>query len=135
MGTTAPPSFRIAICDDVAEFRRVLELLLEVEHDFTIVGQASNGREAIELVTKVDVDVLLLDVAMPIMDGMEALPHVVEASPATSVIMLTGFGTAAKRRRAKELGAAGYVEKGLAPNALIDAIRLESQKQAARTRS
>lgn len=132
MNAAAKPSLRIAICDDVADFRRVLQLLLDVEDDFTIVWQAANGREALDLVTKVKVDVLLLDVAMPVMDGMEALPLIVEAAPETAVIMLTGFGTAAKRRRARELGATGYIEKGLPPNVLVDAIRRESQKRPAK---
>ncbi len=130
-----PPSddtqCRVAICDDVADFRRVLELLLETEPNMEVVGQASNGREAIELVTTTEVDVLLLDVAMPIMDGLEALPHVVAASPATAVVMLSGFGSAAQRQ-AEEMGAASYIEKGTPPNAMVDAIRDACTRHASR---
>jgi DNA-binding NarL/FixJ family response regulator len=60
---------------------------------------------------------------MPIMDGMVALPQVKRASPTTRVIMLTGFGTAAVRRRVKELGATNYIEKGMSPRDMVEAIR------------
>jgi DNA-binding NarL/FixJ family response regulator len=60
---------------------------------------------------------------MPVMDGLEALPHIVRTSPSTSVVMLTGFGSDAKRRQAHELGATGYIEKGTSPGDLVDAIR------------
>ncbi|MCW2921627.1 MAG: response regulator receiver protein [Thermoleophilia bacterium] len=114
---------KVAICDDVADFRRVVGLLLETAPDMQVVGEAGNGREAIELVQAVDIDVLLLDVSMPVMDGMEALPHLVAASPETSIVMMTGFGSMTKRREADALGATGWIEKGTSPNAMVEAIR------------
>lgn len=119
---TSSTSCRVAICDDVPDFRRVLSLLLGSEPGIELVGEAGNGREAIELVETTEVDVLLLDLAMPIMDGMVALPRIVEASPTTRVVMLTGFGSDAIRRQAFELGASSFVEKGSTPSEIIAAV-------------
>jgi DNA-binding NarL/FixJ family response regulator len=114
---------RIAICDDVRAYRELLTIAFSVEHDIEVVGEAATGEEAIELVRREQPDVLLLDVAMPKMDGLEALPQVVEAAPATRVIMLTGFARAELRERALAGGAFGYLEKGATPRELADAVR------------
>lgn len=114
---------RIGICDDVEAFRRLLDMLFSFEADMDVVGLAQHGREAVDLVTQQRVDVLLLDVAMPVMDGLEALPLIRAASPDTKVVMLTGFGTDAIRRRAIEGGANRYLEKGLAPTDLVAVVR------------
>ena len=116
-------SFRIALCDDNHAFRRLIQLLLEMEPDVDVVGDAANGKEAIELVQEHRPDVLLLDVAMPIMDGIEALPHVRAASPQTRVIMLSGFSSAAIREQATAAGAELFVEKGSDLKEIIAAIR------------
>lgn len=113
---------RVAICDDVPDFRRVLCMVLGVEPTLEVVGEAGDGRQAIDLVSSTAVDVLLLDIAMPIMDGIEALPKILEASPSTRVVMLTGFGSDAIRRQAETLGACAFLEKGVAPAAIVDAI-------------
>lgn len=123
MAVEASPVCRLAICDDVATFRQLLTLLFGLESDFEIVGEAANGREAIDVVESTRADVLLLDLAMPVMDGMEALPHIRQASPDTKVVMLTGFGSAAMQEQAAQLGAVAYLEKGLAPAELIRAVR------------
>ncbi|MBC7460184.1 MAG: response regulator transcription factor [Thermoleophilia bacterium] len=116
-------SFRIALCDDNHAFRRLMQLLLEKEPDVEVVGDAADGAGAIELVRKHRPDVLLLDVAMPIMDGIEALPHVRAASPETRVIMLSGFSSAAIRSQAAAAGADMFVEKGADLQEIIAAIR------------
>lgn len=114
---------RVAICDDVEAFRRMLSLVFDLERDIEVVGQAANGKEAVELAREADIDVLLMDLAMPVMDGIEALPHVLAASPDTKVIMLTGFGTAEILERAIAAGAARYLTKGILPNDILAAIR------------
>lgn len=124
MVSAAPPTpVRVGICDDVPAFRRLLSLVFQLESDIEVVGEAGDGHEAIALVSGTPVDVLLIDLSMPVMDGLEALPKVLEASPDTKVIMLTGFGTDAIRRRAMDAGAAMYLEKGLLPEAILSAIR------------
>lgn len=122
-GADTPRTCRVAICDDVDSFRAVLKIVFEFERDIEVVGEASNGQEAIDLVTGTEVDVLLLDLAMPVMDGLEALPAICRMSPDTKVVMLTGFGSDAVRRRAMDAGASRYVEKGAQPNELIEVVR------------
>jgi DNA-binding NarL/FixJ family response regulator len=114
---------RVAICDDVADFRQLLTLMLSRAQDLEVVGEASNGLEVIELVRSQAPDVLLLDVAMPVMDGLVALPHVHEVSPNTRVILLTGFGSEKVRQEALQAGVARYLEKGTHPNVIVDEIR------------
>lgn len=114
---------RVGICDDVEMFRSVLARMFETESDIEVVGQACNGAQAIELVTSTLVDVLLLDVAMPVMDGLEALPQIRDAAPDTRVIMLTAFGTTAIRERALSEGAYRFVEKGTSPVDLMKVVR------------
>jgi DNA-binding NarL/FixJ family response regulator len=103
---------RIVICDDQAPFREVLRLMLEVEDGFEVVGEATNGRDVIEVVRELQPDVLLLDVAMPVMDGLEALPYVRAAAPDTAVVVLTGLASEAIRQRALDAGARLVVVKG-----------------------
>jgi DNA-binding NarL/FixJ family response regulator len=114
---------RLAICDDNDTYRTMLRLVLGLESDIELVGEASDGNAAIELVTRERPDVLLLDLAMPKMDGLEALPLIREASPATDVIMLTGFTSTNFRNRATALGAAEYLEKGCEMRVMLDTIR------------
>lgn len=97
--------------------------MFELEPDIEVVGQAGDGQEAIDLVASTPVDVLLLDLAMPTMDGLEALPKLRAASPDTRVIMLTGFGTREIRERALAAGADRYLEKGIMPDEILAAIR------------
>ena len=103
---------RICICDDKDVYRRTLALCLDGQHGIEVVGEAANGREVIDLVAELRPDVLLLDVSMPIMDGIEALPHVLATSPDTRVVMLSGYADHATKQRALAAGAFSYVEKG-----------------------
>jgi DNA-binding NarL/FixJ family response regulator len=121
--TTHARTCRVAICDDVAEFRELLTLMLTRAHDLQVVGEASNGIEAIELVRAQAPDVLLLDVAMPVMDGLAALPKVREVSPNTRVILLTGFASERVRQEATQAGVALCLEKGARPDLVVEAIR------------
>jgi DNA-binding NarL/FixJ family response regulator len=114
---------RIVICDDQAGFRQVMSTLLGLESNFHVVGEAGDGREAIDLVGELEPDVLLLDIAMPRMDGIEALPHIRLASPDTHVLMVTGFGSESVRRRALEAGASGFIEKGIDVDELITRVK------------
>ena len=117
--STSGPRFRALIADDVPELRRLLRHVLEWSERFEVVGEAENGREAIDLAGKYLPDLMLLDVSMPVMDGLQALPLVLEASPDTKVVVLSGFEADRLGGEAKARGAAAYVEKGISPANLI----------------
>lgn len=109
----ARDSCTVAICDDQAGFRQLVAIVLGLESEIEVVGEAGDGREAIALAARLQPDILLLDVAMPEMDGLEALPLVREASPATQVVMLTALTGPSIRERALAAGARDFLEKGI----------------------
>lgn len=115
---------KILIVDDHQLVRVGLKRLLEDEKDFKVIGEAADGKEAIELSRKLKPDVILMDVAMPVMDGMEATKRLVKKSkdPAR-VIMLTMHSDEHYAARLLRMGASGYVVKDSAPAELIEAIR------------
>jgi DNA-binding NarL/FixJ family response regulator len=120
---TARRTCRVAICDDSYPLVRLLEIAFEVEDDLEIVGVARNGVEVVGVCSQVRPDVLLLDLAMPLRDGLDALPLVLEASPGTRVIVYTGFASETVVERALAAGASEVVLKGGAPSELARRIR------------
>lgn len=114
---------RVVICDDVLDFRALISTALQRSPGLVVAGEAGNGREAIEVARKERPDVVLLDIAMPVMDGMEALPLIRQASPTSKVIMLTGFAGTELKAQALNAGAVAYIEKGALPAAIIQAVR------------
>lgn len=111
---------RVVLVDDMAELRAMIRLTLERSGHFTIVGEAGDGSAAIDAVATARPDLVLLDVAMPVMDGLEALPHLRRAAPDAIVVMLSGFSQARLGAEAEAGGAAAYLEKGLAPQLLVE---------------
>src|SRR6476660_832563 len=83
--------FRVLIADDVQDLRSMLRLALELSGRFTVVGEAMNGAHAVELATMYKPDLALLDLSMPALDGLEALPQILDVSPDTKVVVLSGF--------------------------------------------
>ena len=81
----------VLIADDTPEIRNLLRMNFELEQDFLVVGEADNGLTAIELARDHQPDLVLLDLAMPVMDGLQALPEITEATPGTRVVVLSGF--------------------------------------------
>ena len=94
-----------------------------MEPDLEVVAEAADGREAIALAEQHQPDVILLDLAMPKMDGLEALPKLREVVPDTKVVVFSGFQESLLERQAHELGAVAYVEKGVDPSTLAEVIR------------
>ncbi len=113
---------RLVLVDDSPDSLELLELAFERTGRFTVVGTAANGREAVDVVTLHLPEVVLLDIAMPVMDGLEALPLIREAAPAATVVMLTSFGTSEMTQRATALGAHGFVQKGLSLSSLVETV-------------
>ena len=113
---------RLALVDDSPDTLEVLKLAFERTSRFRVVAEAVNGKEAIDVVTVHLPDVVLLDIAMPVMDGLEALPSIRSACPSATVVVLTSFGTSAMTRRAMELGADGYLQKGVSLSSLVETV-------------
>src|SRR5213082_3571948 len=111
--------YSVLLVDDVADLRFMLRLNLDGSGRFSTIGEASNGQEGIELAREHQPDLVLLDIAMPIQDGLDALPEILEVSPQSRVVILSSFGEQRYGERALALGASAYVEKTLAPDALV----------------
>ncbi|MGC7096866.1 MASE1 domain-containing protein [Amycolatopsis lurida] len=100
------------IADDSREVRFALRALLESLQGISVVGEVADGIEAVRIATERQPDAMLLDLAMPRMDGLEALPLILAASPGTKVIVVSGYGRDQVAEQALRLGATAYVEKG-----------------------
>ena len=116
-------SIRILIADDHAIVRRRLHSILQIEKDFTVVGEASNGAEAVEMARLLKPHVLIMDLIMPEKSGSEATTEILAERPETRILLLTTFGTADDVARALEAGAAGALMKTSDESKIIAAIR------------
>ena len=104
---------RVVLVDDSADLRLLVRLALEREADFTIVAEAPDGDSGVAAVAAHKPHLVLLDIAMPVMDGLQALTLIREESPGSIVVMLSAFtGSSGAIDRAMALGAHGYIEKG-----------------------
>ena len=120
----------VLIADDHPFVRHGLRTYLETLDDMEVVGEASDGVEAVELAGQVLPDVVLMDLVMPELDGVEATRRIRVASPATKVIALTSFDDDQKVFPAIKAGAAGYLLKDVRPADLADAVRKASRGEA-----
>ena len=116
------PPIRVLIADDHRLFAEALEAILAGERRIDVAGRARNGAEALDLALELEPDVVLMDISMPVMDGVEATRRIREARPQACVLMLTGSNAAADVDRAREAGAAGYVTKDRIASQLVEAI-------------
>lgn len=122
---------RILIVDDQSLFRRALSTLLSVEAEFEIVGDAANGEEAITMATKLQPDVVLMDLRMPVLDGVAATQRIRSVLPRCQVIVLTTFDDDKAVFEGLKAGAVGYLLKDASTEDLFRAIRLAAQGQYA----
>ena len=118
----APGTLRVLLADDAHDIRLLLRLTLTAEAGFDVVGEAATGAAAIEQAAALQPDVVLLDLSMPVMDGLQAIPELLRVSPASRIVVLSGFDEDRMKQTALDLGAHGYVEKGSATSALVDAL-------------
>ncbi|XVV15821.1 response regulator [Actinoplanes sp. CA-131856] len=114
---------RVLIVDDQALFREALAVLLGVVDDLEVAGEAGNGDEALAQVARVRPDVVLMDLRMPVLDGIEATRRIRSAHPATQVIALTTFDDDADVFAALRAGAVGYLLKDVSSERLVEAVR------------
>jgi DNA-binding NarL/FixJ family response regulator len=111
------------LADDHAVVRDGLRALLEAGNDLQVVGVAGNGREAVAEALRLRPDIVIMDIAMPELDGVEATRRIVERSPETRVLILSMYLSAEHIYRALQAGALGYVLKESAGEEVVDAIR------------
>jgi len=118
---------RIVIADDHVVLRRGLRVLLELEPDLEVGGEASNGAEAIALAEREEPDIMLLDLTMPALRGVDAIPEIRQVSRDTKVLVLTMHRDVTYLRQVFRPGAKGYVVKSAADAELVNAIRSVSR--------
>lgn len=115
---SAEPVVRVLLADDTAGIRFLLRVALETAGGFAIVAEATDGAQAIELAALHQPDVILLDMGMPVMDGLQAIPAILQRAPSSKVVVLSGFSADRLAEGAMTLGAAAYIEKGIDANDL-----------------
>ena len=115
---------RIVIADDHVVVRRGLMALIADQPDLELVAQAGDGEAAVELVVEHSPDVVLIDLSMPVLDGIDAIRRILTARPDTRIAVLTSFAEPARIRAALDAGALGYLLKDSEPEELIAGIRL-----------
>ena len=113
---------RILIADDHTLMRVGLKAMLHYQPDMAVVGEATNGEEAVSLAKELKPDVVIMDLMMPVLDGAEATKRMLEADPNAKIIILTSFGGSADMARALKYGALGAQVKEAPAEALIDAV-------------
>jgi DNA-binding NarL/FixJ family response regulator len=114
---------RVLIADDHAVVRQGLRTFLDLQEDIEVVGEAADGEEALEAAARLEPDVVLIDLVMPRLDGIEAIRRLRERVPAAKAIVLSSFVDDDKLFPAVRAGAAGYLLKDVQPQDLVEAIR------------
>lgn len=119
--TGAP--IRVVIADDSSDIRLLLRMTLSHLPDFEVAGEAADGVETIEVVGRTVPDAVILDLAMPVMDGLQVIPQLRTRAPNMKILVVSGFTRAGMQEEAFRLGAHAYVEKGKPPDAIAAALR------------
>jgi DNA-binding NarL/FixJ family response regulator len=113
---------KVLIADDVAQVRQDLRLALDLAGGIKVIGEATDGRQAVELAARLKPQVLLLDLEMPVLDGWEAARQVRATCPACRLVALTVHGDDGSRRQALAAGIDDFVVKGAGLEALLEAV-------------
>lgn len=121
---------RVLLVDDHAVVRQGLRMFIEMQEDMEVVGEGGDGLEAVRLAATLNPDVILLDLMMPQMDGVEATQKILAGDPEARVLILTSFGEDDKVFPAIRAGAHGYLLKDIQPRELVKAVRETAQGKA-----
>ncbi len=121
--TSKDKKIGVLLVDDHNVVRQGLRMFIEMQKDMEVLGEGSNGAEAVELSARLNPDVILLDLLMPQMDGVEATRKIMQDNPHSRVLILTSFGEDDKIFPAIRAGAQGYLLKDIQPRDLVQAIR------------
>jgi DNA-binding NarL/FixJ family response regulator len=119
----------VYLVDDVPELRELIKFGMEDDPGFEVVGEAGDGKTALEGIAKTHPAAVLLDLSMPDMDGLEAIPQIRKDNPDVAIIVLSGFSADRMGGPALERGADGYIEKGTPIQEIRDATRLAVSKR------
>jgi DNA-binding NarL/FixJ family response regulator len=120
----------VVLADDHAMVRRGLEQLLSMEADISVVGTAQDGAEAVEIVLRAQPDVVLMDLQMPGVDGVEATKRIVASAADTAVVVLTSFSDSERILAALDAGAVGYLLKDAEPENVIEGLRAAARGES-----
>jgi len=123
-------SIRVLLCDDQALVRSGFRMILEAREDIEVVGEAQDGAQALELARRRRPDVILMDVRMPRLDGVEATRRLAEAGSEARVLILTTFDLDEYVYEALRAGASGFLLKDVQPAQLVEAIRVVARGEA-----
>jgi DNA-binding NarL/FixJ family response regulator len=120
----------VLICDDAPAMRSLLNVVIDLRDGMSVVGEAADGNEAIAEAERLQPDVILLDLTMPRLTGLEALPEINRVAPDAKVVILSGFAASFIEDDVVAHGTAGYLQKGVEPDEILEAI----ESAAARSR-
>ena len=120
--STTVAEIGVLICDDVDAMRMLLRVVVELRPGLRVVGEASDGNQAVTEAKQLQPDVILLDLSMPGRTGFDALPEIRQVAPQAKVIVLSGFVASTTAPAVLELGAALFIEKGADPDVIVSAI-------------
>ena len=118
--TVTQPPVRVLVADDSAGIRELLVLLLNMESTFTVVGEARDGVAAVSLAESLQPDLVILDVSMPRLDGIEALPKVRAVCPESQVVIFTGDSDGSVEGEARAAGASAVIAKDMGAITLVE---------------
>ena len=121
---------RVLLADDQALVRGGFQMILAAQPDIEVVGEAEDGRQAIDLTNRLLPDVILMDVRMPVLDGLEATRRLVELGTTARILILTTFDLDEYVYAAIRAGASGFLLKDVRPSQLVDAIRVVADGEA-----
>jgi DNA-binding NarL/FixJ family response regulator len=121
---------RVILCDDHAIVRDGIARVLDAYDDIDVIGTAENGEAGVEAAVRLRPDVILMDLMMPIVDGVQATRRIAAAAPETAVVVLTSFAQQALVMEAIDAGASGFILKDAAPSELVTAIRSAARGEA-----
>ena len=120
---STPKQITILLAEDHAIVRQGLSALLKADGQFRMLGEAKNGREAVEMARTLKPDVILMDIAMPVLNGLEATRQILAANPAAKIVILSAHSDDVYIERMNKAGAAGFLEKQTSAEILTQAIR------------